>query len=102
MAADRVSRYGPLITKQQAADLGVLETATGFEKKEDGSWQALTPADTPKEQSGTAVPAPSQVTYKNIRVEEKDGVVTTIDPKGNRQTFGDGQSCMNYLCGVLG
>src|SRR6266704_3681795 len=83
---DRVSRYGPLITKAQAAELGVLETATGFEKMENGSWQALTPADTPKEQRSTVVPAPSNA-HNTVRVEEKDGVIITVDPKGNRQTF---------------
>ena len=50
---DRVSTHGPFITKQRAAELGVLESATGYELKEDGTWKALDPADKPTEQSAT-------------------------------------------------
>ena len=99
---DRVSTHGPFITKERAAELGVLDSAVGYEKKEDGTWKALDPADKPTEQSGTAVPAPSQPTYNAVRVEEKDGVITTVDPKGNRQTFTDGDAWKNYMDSVLG
>ena len=99
---DRVSTHGPFITKQRAAELGVLQSSVGYEKKEDGTWKALDPADKPTEQSSTAVPPPSQVAYNNVRVEEKDGVITTVDPKGDRQTFTDGDAWKNYMDSVLG
>jgi len=99
---DRVSTHGPFITKERAAELGVLQSSVGYEKKEDGTWKALDPADKPTEQSATAVPAPSQPTHNNVRVEEKDGVITTVDPKGNRQTFTDGDAWKNYMDSVLG
>ena len=42
--------------------------------KEDGTWKALDPADKPTEQSSTAVPAPSQPSINNVRVEEDEDV----------------------------
>ena len=85
---DRVSVYGPHITKQRAQELGVLESASGFIQDADGAWHVQTPADGPKEQSGTAVPSqPNPI--NNVRIVEEDGVVTMTDSKGNKQQFSE-------------
>ena|SRR5437899_3366646 len=96
---DRVSVYGPHITKQRAQELCVLESASGFIQDEDGAWHVQTPADKPKEQS-TAVPPPQPI--NNVQIVEEDGIVTMTDSKGNKQQFSDSDSCVEYLKQTLG